>query len=614
MAKSQKMQKKPAEKPAQLFQPKDFLDRIAPAAVKFNTDSYVLGGLYRCVLALRGYPAATEELALLSHICNRAGVTLHLYARQVTAAAEEAIYHKAVNKNRLDRSNQDNLKRSVTAEANLQDVTAIIAGARKNREPLIHCAVFLELAAKTPEELRLLRDEVGAELTRAKLSADPLLLRQQEGFLSANPAGRNALGAQFERVLPASSTANLYPINYSGRSDPHGFYIGNDHYGSDILLDLNRRTPDKTNSSVLILGNSGEGKSYLLKLLICNLLESGKTVICLDPEQELTWLCGKLGGCYADLMGGQFRINFLEAKRWDVGDDRDDDPTVPNAFRQQSPLSQHISFLKDFFRAYKDFSDAHIDTIEIMLSKLYRKFGITERTNFSRMRPEDYPILSDLYDLIEEEFKTYDADRHQLYTQKLLQEVLLGLHSMCKGADAQFFNGHTNITSSRFLVFGVKGMLSAAKNVRNAMLFNVLSFMSDKLLTVGNTVAALDELYIWLSNPTAIEYIRNCLKRVRKKESAMLLASQNLEDFDQEGVREMTKPLFSIPPHQFLFNAGSIDKRSYMDMLQLEESEYNLIKFPQRGVCLYKCGNERYLLEVHAPAYKEKLFGTAGGR
>ena len=50
------------------------------------------------------------------------------------------------------------------------------------------------------------------------------------------------------------------------------------------------------------------------------------------------------------------------------------------------------------------------------------------------------------------------------------------------------------------------------------------------------------------------------------------------------------------------------------EMLQLDEAEYNLIKFPQRGVCLYKCGNERYLLAVHAPAYKEKLFGTAGGR
>ena len=60
MAKSQRKQKKPVEKPAQLFQPKDFLDRIAPAAVKFNTDSYVLGGLYRCVLA-PGYPATSPR-------------------------------------------------------------------------------------------------------------------------------------------------------------------------------------------------------------------------------------------------------------------------------------------------------------------------------------------------------------------------------------------------------------------------------------------------------------------------------------------------------------------------------------------------------------------------
>lgn len=58
----------------------------------------------------------------------------------------------------------------------------------------------------------------------------------------------------------------------------------------------------------------------------------------------------------------------------------------------------------------------------------------------------------------------------------------------------------------------------------------------------------------------------------------------------------------------------NVTTEQYMDMLQLEESEYNLIKFPQRGVCLYKCGNERYLLEVHAPSYKEKLFGSAGGR
>lgn len=102
--------------------------------------------------------------------------------------------------------------------------------------------------------------------------------------------------------------------------------------------------------------------------------------------------------------------------------------------------------------------------------------------------------------------------------------------------------------------------------------------------------------------------------RIRKKESSLFLASQNLEDFDQPGVRELTRPLFAIPTHQFIFNAGAIDKKFYMENLQLEEAEYELIRYPQRGVCLYKCGTDRHLLAVHAPSHKEQLFGSAGGR
>ena len=591
---------------------KDFFDMVAPSTIKFYPDHFVCGDSYRCVWALKEYPPSTTDQAILSRFGDKEAVTLHLYSRFVDGLEQRKILQNASRKNKMLASSND-LEDAVVGEGNLGDVVELMNDLRRNREPLLHCAVFLELSAGSLEKLKELQADVAMELTREKLSVDRLTLRQKEGFISCMPCGYNAFGTQFERVLPASAVANCYPFNYSGKTDPHGFYLGKDKYGTNIIVDFDRRSDDKTNSNVLILGNSGQGKSYLMKLLILNLLESGKSIITLDAEHEQQEMCEAVGGCFADLMAGKYIINVLEPKCWDDGGDPDD-AAAPEAFRKSTLLAQHISFLKDFFRAYKDFSDAHIDTIEIMLSKLYGKWGITERTNFRRMRSGDYPILSDLYDLIEAEYKSYDMAAHQLYTEQILREVLLGLHSMCKGADAQFFNGHTNITSSRFLVFGVKGLLGAAKNVRNAMLFNILSFLSDKLLTEGNTVAALDELYIWLSNPTAIEYIRNCLKRVRKKESAMLLASQNLEDFDQEGIREMTKPLFSIPPHQFLFNAGSIDKRSYMEMLQLDEAEYNLIKFPQRGVCLYKCGNERYLLEVHAPAYKEKLFGTAGGR
>ena len=612
MAKKQIKRKKKAALKPEAVPPKDFLDMIAPAAVKFNTDSYILGGAYHCTLALRGYPTSTEELALLRHLGEKSGVTLRIYPRQVTPTEENAILHNATNKSRMERGNTNDMKQSITAEANLQDVAALITTMHRNREPLVHCAVFIELSARDSDSLRTLRDDVTAELTRSKLNADRVLLRQREGFLASNPAGSNVFGSLYERVLPASSVANLFPFNYSGKNDPNGFYVGRDRYGSNIIVDLDRRAEDKTTASVLILGNSGQGKSYLLKLLLCNILESGKSALCLDPEHELIDLCANLGGCFADLMSGQYIINPLEPKLWDT--DGEDDPEAPAAFRQRTRLSQHISFLKDFFRAYKDFSDRHIDTIELMLERMYRKWGLNNHTDFQSMRPDDFPILSDLYDVIEDAYQHYDREENPLYPRELLQEVLLGLHSMCRGAESKFFNGHTNITSSRFLVFGVKGLLQASRNVKDAMLFNVLSYLSDKLLTEGNTVATLDELYIWLSNVTTIEYIRNTLKRVRKKESALILASQNLEDFDVDGIRELTRPLFAIPTHQFLFNAGSVDKRFYMDNLQLEESEFELIRYPQRGVCLYKCGNERYLLEAHAPPHKAELFGKAGGR
>ena len=604
--------KKPAAKPAPVPKPKDFLDMMALSAVKFNTDCSIIGGAYHTFLSLRGYAASTEELALLSRLGARDGVNLSLYARQVTAAEEKQIIQNASNKSRLTRSNTNDLQQSVAAESDLQDVAALVTQMHRSREPLIHCAVFLDISAPDMAKLSTLKDFVTAELARSKIAPDPLLLRQREGFQSANPAGFNAFGPQFERVLPAGSVANLYFFNYSGKTDPQGFYVGRDRYGSNVIVDLDRRAEDKTTASVLILGNSGQGKSYLLKLLLCNILESGKSAICLDPEHELIDLCHNLGGCFVDLMDGRYRINPLEPKAWSV--DGEQDTEAPETFRQSTLLSQHISFLKDFFRSYKDFSDAHIDTIELMLGRLYAKWGMDDSTDFAALSPGQFPILSDLYDVIEGAYEHYGDEASPLYPKELLREILLGLHSLCRGAESKFFNGHTNITSSRFLVFGVKGLLQASKNVKDAMLFNVLSFLSDRLLTAGSTVATLDELYIWLSNVTTIEYIRNTLKRVRKKESALILASQNLEDFDVDGIRELTRPLFAIPTHQFLFNAGSVDRKFYMENLQLEGSEYELIRYPQRGVCLYKCGNERYLLEVHAPDYKEKLFGKAGGR
>ena len=609
------LKKKPKElTPEQIeeIRTKDFFDMILPGTVKFFSDHYVVGDSYRCVWVIREYPPTTEEQAILSQLGDRSGVTLRIYHRLVEAGEQRKIIQNATRRNKL-KSGGNDVNETIEAEGNLQDVVELLANLRKNKEPLLHCSVFIELKAKSMDALKELQSEIAMELTRSKISVDRLTLRQKEGFLSVLPVGANQFGAQYERVLPASSVANLYPFNFSGKTDPQGVYIGRDKFGTNILVDFDRRAEDKTTSNILILGNSGQGKSYLLKLILTNIRESGKSIICLDPESEYEELCSALGGCYIDFMSGEYTVNPLEPKAWNDSTD-DVDLDAPMAFRKVTRLSQHIAFLKDFFRSYKDFSDTQIDTIEILLSKLYARFGITDSTDYSKMKSTDYPIMEDFYKLCEEEFMSYDSNRKYLYTEETLQEVCLGIHSMCVGAESKYFNGHTNITDDAFLVFGVKGLLDTNKRLKDAMLFNILSFMSNQLLGKGNTTASIDELYLFLTNMTAIEYIRNAMKRVRKKDSSIILASQNMEDFLIPSIREFTKPLFSIPTHQFLFNAGQINPKEYMDALQVEPSEFELIKYPERGTCLYRCGNERYLLQVIAPDYKSALFGKAGGR
>ncbi|MBR0236083.1 MAG: DUF87 domain-containing protein [Clostridia bacterium] len=594
---------------------KDFFDMVSPSAIKFNPDHFICGNSYRCVWAIREYPPVTTDKALLARFGDKESVTLHVYSREVDAGEQRKILQNTTRKNKMMSGSTD-VQESITASGNLDDVASLIEELRKNKEPLLHCAVFMELSASSYEKLKELQNDVQMELTRNRITVDRLLLRQKEGFTSCMPSGYNAFGSEFERVLPASSVANLYPFSYSGKTDPHGFYIGRDRYGTNIVVDFDRRAEDKTNSNILILGNSGQGKSYLLKLLLTNLRMSGKSVICLDVEAEYGDLTNALGGCNIDLMTGEYIINPLEPKSWASADDtvKSDGDNVPEAFRRTTRLSQHISFLKDFFRSYKDFSDAHIDAIEILLTKLYDKFGITDKTDYDELGPTDYPIMADLYALAEEEYQKYEHGEKSLFTEELLREICLGLNSMCVGAESKFFNGHTNITDSRFLTFGVKGLMDTNKKLRDAMLFNILSYMNHRLLTDGNTVASIDEAYMFLSNMTAIEYIRNAMKRVRKKNSSVIISSQNVDDFLIPSIKEYTKPLFSIPSHQFLFYPGSIEPKSFCDALQVDDAEYDLIKYPERGVCLFKCGNERYLLQVIAPEYKEKLFGNAGGR
>ena len=203
----------------------EFLDMIAPSVIKFETDHFICGNTYRCVWALREYPTATEEQAILSHLGEKDGVTLRIYTRHVTPVEERKIISNAANKNRMDRSNTSDLQQTVLAESNLQDVTTIVAQMHRNREPLLHTAVYLELCAHDLEHLKLLQTEVLTELIRSKLNVDRLILRpavwricipltiQERRILMGSILGEINLGVMYWWILTGEQMIRRMPIS-----------------------------------------------------------------------------------------------------------------------------------------------------------------------------------------------------------------------------------------------------------------------------------------------------------------------------------------------------------------------------------------------------------------
>ena len=587
------------------YELRSFFDMIAPNNIKFFDDYFICGNTYRSLWAVIGFNYSTDALALLSELAAHTGITLHTFHQDLSTLDEKRVIEQAERKNTQGLFSTK-ANEAVAASEAQRELALLLKKKRKDKEPLLELSIYIEIRSETLEELRTLQEDVMQILAVDKIEYDRMFVMQKEGFLACMPGGYLPKTRRNKRIYLASSAANLFPLAYTGKLDATGFRLGKDKYGGDIIVDLDARSSDKTNGHCIILGNPGEGKSYLTKLLLTFALESGKSVIIIDPSGEYKEIVEKLGGSYIDITSG-YIINPLEVR----DQASDEEFAVPNT------ISRHISFLRDFFSTYKKFTPYHLDIIEIMLKNLYANYGITD----SAPTPKDgvWPTLKELYVLCEQIYTEYESntssqDNVLPFTKLALQEVLLQISSICIGADSKYFNGKTNIPSDRIVAFGFKHLLDTNENLLSATLFNALSYMHNAINTNGNTVGVIDELHLFLRYPVAINYIRSAMKQGRKKDSFLILATQNIEDLNLPGIKELTKPLFTIPTHSFFFYPGNVKASEFKELTNMTDEEFSLIKSPHRGSCLYRCGSERFLLQVQANPTKAALIGKSGGR
>ena len=548
--------------------------RVYPDCIREN------GRFFR-YLALAGYPQRTQARGLLSPLGNLQGVRVLLRIRRVDARERASLIRGAEQKARSVRG-ADRAQDRVRGDADLEILEEMF---RESPDDLcaVRCAVRLE--APDRKALADLENAAGEELDRVGCIWDGLLCAQPAGEDWFLGTGKVSLGEIPERFMPVLSAASLYPSGGVCLTDPGGLPLGRARpSGGPVLADPGRLGPSVTNGNVLILGNSGEGKSHLLKLLLCHMRLRGRRVLALDAEGEYAPLARLLGGSVVDVLGGTCRLNPFDVRvRPSEGDGEEDGPG--DAMR----LSRHIAFLKEFFRISRRLDGPDLDALEILIWALYRNLGYTETGKGDRV-----PVMGDLDALI----RRTAREESGLIRPDTLRRLSLSLSPLVRGTQAAVFNGETKLRGSGFTVFDLRGLTGLDADYRSAVLFNVLSYLDHALLEEGNAAASVDELYLFLGIPQALETLRNACKRVRKRNSALLLSTQNPEDFLLPGIREMARPLFSIPSHRFLFHTGARDGDGCRDLLGLCEAQWAAISSPCRGHCLYLRGKDSLEMDV----------------
>ena len=245
--------------------------------------------------------------------------------------------------------------------------------------------------------------------------------------------------------------------------------------------------------------------------------------------------------------------------------------------------------------------------MEALLEQLYEKFGITKETNINKLKNTDFPILEDLYFLIEEINK---EDPREIY-EKLLSLI----RPISIGQSSNIWNGYTNVNvNTQLTVFNTSEMQKFQMQYKRAQYFNIMSYAWDILSRnlKEQTMLIADECHI-LVDPNIIqtlEYVRNISKRARKYNSSIVVVTQSIEDFLNEKIKLYGQSLLANATYKMFFKCDGQDLLDLQQTFNLTEKEKNLIYNAKTGECLLMAGIRKIYAIIHIDESELKIIDS----
>ncbi|MEV6905262.1 DUF87 domain-containing protein [Amycolatopsis sp. NPDC051372] len=562
---------------------------FTPDAISVRPRSLEVGGEWVASFAVTGYPREVHNgwLQPLLTYPGRVDVSLHIEPIDPVTAATRL--KKQLSKLESGRRHTSENGRLIDplVEAATEDAYDLSARVARGEGKLYRLGLYLTVHASTEETLG---EEVAAVRSLAAsllLDCKPTTYRSLQGWITSLPMALDLVGMR--RIFDTSALSAAYPFTSPDLPPPDPTSVGAPNgvlygfnVGSQGLVHHDRFALDNHNS--VILGRSGAGKSYLVKLELLRSLYRGIEVHVIDPEDEYARLAAAVGGTYVHLGADQVRLNPMDLPIHTRPDGR---RTAP-----RDALIRRCLFLHTVMTVLLGSELSAIERVALDRSAIatYQCAGITSDPR-TWTRPA--PLLADLAEVLAGSDDPAGV------------ELAARLQPYIGGAFAGLFSGPTSVRpEGHLVVFSLRGLADELKPIGTLLTLDTVWRQVSNPAIRRRRLVVVDEAWMLMKERAGADFLLRASKTFQKEEAGLTVASQDPADFLSS---DAGKAVVSNSATQILLRQAPQAIDDVVRAFNLSAGEREFLVSADRGQGLLSTGTQRVAFQAIASPVEHRL-------
>jgi len=472
-------------------------------------------------------------------------------------------------------------------ETALRDIEQLRNDLTQGIEHFFQFAFYITIYATDAEELEKRTVEIESILGSKLIYSKRGFYQTEQGFNSTIPLGLDEINVTFN--MNTSPIASSFPFISSDLSSDNGILYGiNRHNNSLILFDRF----SLQNANAVVFATSGAGKSYAVKLEILRSMMMGTDVIIIDPEMEYRSLSDAVGGTFINVsLASESKINPFDLPR-PVGSEGSVEDILRSAVITLKGLMRIMIGQPMGAKGQLGFSPEEDSMLDRALLETYAKKDITPDLNLSELANAEYPILSDLQEVLE----GFDGSENLVARVKKFTE----------GTFAGLMNSQTNVEmDNQLVVFSVRDL---EDELRPMSIYTIVNYIWNVVRSNRKKrVLAIDEAWWLMQHEDSAKFIFALVKRARKYFLGVTTITQDVNDFLNS---DYGQAIVTNSQMQLLLKQSPAGIDRVAETFNLTQSEKFLLLEAAIGEGIFFAGNKHAAIKVLASYTEDQLITT----